>query len=121
MPSTKRSAPTSSSCTIPPINGNTIGIITYFNINLIGAGKLSGARVPFVLPGLITTNLRSGYFLAIDNVHIVPTYLTYPYAWVTSNFLPKNEPSRTAANSSTEEVFIETDFIPRGFTPGTAS
>src|ERR1700756_4488138 len=120
MASTRRFTPTSISCTAP-INGHTIGIKKYFNINRIGWGRLSGASVPFVLPGLITTNLRSGYFLAIDNVHMVPTYLTYPYACVTSNLFPKYDPSRTAANSSTEEVFMETGFIPRGFTPGTAS
>src|SRR5665213_1060879 len=121
MPSTKRFAPTSNLCTIPPINGNTTGIIKYFNINFIAGGKLSGALVPPVFPGLITTNLMSGYFLAIDNVHMVAAYLTYPYACVISNLLPKYDPSRTAANSSTEEVFIETGFIPSIFTPGTAS
>src|ERR1700747_631172 len=120
MASTKRFTPTSILCTAP-INGNTIGIIKYFNIKRIGGGKLSGAAVPFVLPGLMTINLRSGYFLAIDNVHMVPTYLTYPYACVTSNLFPKYDPSRTAANSSTEEVFIATGFMPSGFTPGTAS
>src|SRR5665213_4611551 len=121
MASTKRFTPTSILCTIPPINGNTIGIIIYVSINLIGWGKLSGAAVPVVFPGLTTTNLMSGYFLAIDNAHMVPAYLTYPYACVTSNLLPKYDPSRTAANSSTEEVFIATGFMPSGFTPGTAS
>src|SRR6201985_3033553 len=121
MPSTKRCTPTSKLCTMSPNKGNTTGIIKYFNINRIVGGRLSGAPVPFVFPGLITTNLRSGYFLAIDNAHIVATYLTYPYACTASNLLPKYEPSRTAANSSTEEVFIETGFIPSIFTPGTAS
>src|SRR5271155_1095686 len=121
MASTKRLAPTSSLCTIPPINGNTIGIITYFNINRIAGGRLSGALVPFVFPGLTTINLSLGYFLAIDNVHMVSTYLTYAYACNASNFLPKYDPVRTAANSSTEEVLIETGFTPSIFTPGTAS
>src|SRR5271154_1363205 len=57
----------------------------------------------------------------MDNVHMVSTYLTYAYACNASNFLPKYDPSRTAANSSTEEVLIETGFTPSIFTPGTAS
>ncbi len=52
---------------------------------------------------------------------MVSAYLTYAYACNASNFLPKYDPSRTAANSSTEEVLIETGFIPSIFTPGTAS
>src|SRR5579871_5379531 len=106
MPSTNRFAPTSSLCTIPPINGNTTGIIKYFTINCIAGGRLLGAIVPFVFPGLTTTNLSCGYFLAMDKAHMVAAYLTYPYACVASNLLPKYEPSSTAANSSTEEVFI---------------
>ena len=39
----KRFAPTSSLCTIPPINGNTTGIIKYFTINCIAGGRLFGA------------------------------------------------------------------------------
>jgi len=52
---------------------------------------------------------------------MVSAYLTYAYACNASNLLPKYDPSRTAANSSTEEVLIETRFTPSAFTPGTAS
>src|SRR5580700_1091398 len=52
---------------------------------------------------------------------MVSAYLTYAYACNATNFLPKYDPSRTAANSSTEEVLIETGFTPSIFTPGTAS
>ncbi len=52
---------------------------------------------------------------------MVSAYLTYAYACNALNLLPKYDPSRTAANSSTEEVLIETGFTPSIFTPGTAS
>ena len=52
---------------------------------------------------------------------MVSAYLTYAYACNALNLLPKYDPSRTAANSATEEVLMETGFTPSIFTPGTAS
>ncbi len=57
----------------------------------------------------------------MDKAHIVSAYFTKEYAFSATNFFPKYDPSRTAANSPTEEVLMETRFTPSILTPGTAS